>query len=285
MDLFWGAALGLMQGVTEFLPISSSGHLALAELLLGSGGHGTAMAAMEGNAFFHVMLHLATLAAVAAAYRDDILAMAEACGGMLRAPFRRDGSSGRNAPARRLLRMLLFATLPLAAVVPLRHALESLSGVPWFIGAALLTTGVLLYAADRMPRGTKTQEEMSVTDALVMGLAQAAAVLPGLSRSGSAVTAGMSRGLDRGFAVKFSFLMSLLSVTGAAAVSVIDVLGDGVDAALLPACAAGMAAAGLSGYLCIRLLQRIVTRGRFGGFACYCWGMGALSIVLWLLFK
>jgi undecaprenyl-diphosphatase len=182
--------------------------------------------------------------------------------------------------------MIVVATVPLFVIVPFNDAIEQLNAMPWFIGLALIVTGTLLYIADRMPKGTKTEKNMTLVDALVIGLAQAVATLPGLSRSGTTITAGMSRGLNREFAVRFSFLMSLLSVLGAVVLKVISALGEPVDGSLIPAYLIGMVVAGVTGYLSIRLLQKLVVdKGRFGGFAYYCWGVGALSVILSLVLK
>lgn len=285
MNILYAVLLGLVQGVAEFLPISSSGHLALVETLLGSGEGAELVAAMDGSAFFNIMLHLATLVAVVIAYWVDVKAMALECVDMARGLRKGEGLAARNVPTRRLILMIIVATLPLFIIVPFHHALESLNAVPWFIGAALIVTGVLLYIADRMPQGHKTERDMTVWDAVFIGVAQGVATIPGLSRSGTTITAGMSRGLRRDFAVKFSFLMSLLSVLGAVILALVDVIKDGVDGALLGPYLVGMLVAGVTGYFSIKLLQKIVAKGRFGGFAYYCWIVGVLSIILSLALK
>ena len=281
MNILYAILLGLVQGVAEFLPISSSGHLALFENILGL----ETMAAMDGSAVFNVMLHLATLVAVVIAYWSDIRDMLLECGGMIRGLGKGESLVSGNIPARRLILMIIVSTLPLFVILPFHHKLEQLNEIPWFIGAALIVTGLLLFISDRMPRGGKTERDMTLGDALFIGFAQAVATIPGLSRSGTTITAGMSRGLTREFAVKFSFLMSLLSVLGAVILKLIDVIKDDMDASLLPAYLVGMLVAGVTGYASIRLLQRIVAKGRFGGFAYYCWGVGVLSIVLSLILK
>lgn len=281
MNILYAVLLGLVQGVAEFLPISSSGHLALFELILGT----DTLAAMDDSAAFNIMLHLATLIAVVIAYRADVRSMVSELGAMARGIRSGESLASGNVPARRLILMIVVATLPLVLVVPVHHSVEALSGVPWFIGVSLIITGLLLYIADRIPLGGKTERDMTVWDAVVIGLAQAVATLPGVSRSGVTITAGVSRGLTREFAVKFSFLMSLLSVLGAVVLKVIDLIGAGIDVSLLPAYLVGMLVAGVTGYLSIRLLQRIVQKGKFGGFAYYCWGIGAVTIVLSLILK
>jgi len=283
MNILFGVLLGLVQGIAEFLPISSSGHLALVETILGSAG--AAVAAMDDSAFFNIMLHLATLVAVVAAYWQDVKAMAGELVGMVRDVRRGESLASGNVPARRLILMIVVATLPLVLIVPVHNKIEALNGVPWFIGAALILTGLLLFIADHMPQGKKTERDMTVWDAVFIGIAQAIATLPGLSRSGTTITAGMSRNLHRDFAVKFSFLMSLLSVLGAVLLSLVDVIKDGVEPGILPACLVGMVVAGVTGYFSIKLLQKLVSKGRFGGFAYYCWAVGAISIILSLILK
>ena len=278
MTIIYAAILGLVQGVAEFLPISSSGHLALLENILGGSG----LMELDGSAFFNILLHLATLVAVLIAYWRDIVDMFFELGSMAGDLVHGRGLSAKGKPARKQIYMLVLATLPLFVIVPFNDAIESLNTIPWFIGAALILTGTLLYISDRLPRGWKRAEDMSVLDALVIGVAQGLATIPGLSRSGTTITAGMARGLKRTFAVRFSFLMSLLSVSGAVVLQVLDVLEEGIDTAMLPAYGVGMLVAGVTGYLSIRLLQRIVRKGRFGGFAYYCWIVGAVSIVVWL---
>ena len=277
MDILYAALLGLIQGVAEFLPISSSGHLALFENLLGAGG----LAELDGSAFFNIMLHFATLVAVCVAYWADIRDMILEVGDMAGDLVKGRGLSAKGKPSRKLIYMLILATLPLFIIVPFDDYIERLNSIPWFIGAALILTGTLLYIADRMPRGGKTAEDMTVWDAIVIGVAQGLATIPGLSRSGTTISAGMGRGLKRTFAVRFSFLMSLLSVTGAVILQVLDVLKTGLDTAMLPAYTVGMVVAGVTGYFSIRLLQKIVSKGRFGGFAYYCWAVGVISILIW----
>ncbi len=278
MVIVYAAILGLVQGVAEFLPISSSGHLALLENILGGAG----LMELDGSAFFNILLHLATLVAVMIAYRQDIADMFFELGDMAGDLFHGRGLSARGRPARKLIYMILLATVPLFVIVPFNDAIESLNTIPWFIGAALILTGTLLYISDRLPKGRKDVEDMTVVDALIIGLGQGLATIPGLSRSGTTISAGMARGLKRTFAVRFSFLMSLLSVAGAVVLQVLDVIEEGVNTAMLPAYGVGMLVAGVTGYLSIRLLQRIVRKGRFGGFAYYCWVVGAVSIVVWL---
>ncbi len=280
MTIVYAAILGLVQGVAEFLPISSSGHLALLENIMGGAG----LMELDNSALFNIMLHLATLLAVLAVYWRDVCAMFFELGSMGSDLIHGRGLGIHDRPARKMIYMLILATLPLFLIVPFNDAIESLNNIPWFIGAALILTGTLLYISDRLPKGEKNVKTMTAVDALVIGLAQGLATMPGLSRSGTTIAAGMGRGLKRSFAVRFSFLMSLLSVAGAVLLQVLDVAKEGIDTALLPAYGVGMVVAGVTGYLSIRLLQAIVRKGKFGGFAYYCWAVGLVSIAvsIWL---
>ena len=152
------------------------------------------------------------------------------------------------------------------------------------IGIALVLTGCMLYVSDKMKRGTKTETNMTISDALIIGLCQCVATIPGLSRSGTTITAGIATGLDRKFAVKFSFLLSIPAVLGANIISLVDAFKEGVDIANVPAYLIGMVVAMVAGIASISLLRRIAEKGRFGGLAYYCWVMGVLSMILTMIF-
>ena len=263
--------LGLIQGVAEFLPISSSGHLAIAQNLLNL--------QTEVPEFYDVLLHLGTLLAVFVAYWQDI---ADIIGEF----FRGTGDLVRRStptpvpPARRMILLIIFATLPLFAVLPIRHAVQNLSSNMVFIGVALIVTGFLLYASDMMRKGRKTERHATWVDALIVGVGQAIATMPGISRSGMTITAGCFCGFERKFAVRFSFLMSIPAILGANILSIGDALEAGVNWAELPMYLVGVVTAAVVGYLCIRLLKMIAEKGKFGFFAYYCWAVGVLTLVL-----
>jgi undecaprenyl-diphosphatase len=170
-------------------------------------------------------------------------------------------------------------------VLPFKSKVEALGASTLFIGCALLVTGLLLFASDRLRPGRKNERTMTVTDALLIGCAQALAVVPGLSRSGTTISAGTARGLDRTFAVRFSFLMSLPAVLGATLLEVIDAAKTGVDPALIPQYILGMAVAAVSGYFAIRLVNLLAKKGRFGAFAYYCWAVGIVTIIATFVLK
>lgn len=277
MSLWQAILLGLIQGVSEFLPISSSGHLSILNNLF------EMSTTEDGHVFFDVLLHLGTLVSIVTVFWRDIVSMFFEIFGFL-GLGRTGGERKRRYPAARLFFMIILATLPLALILPIKDDLELLFYNTIFIGVALILTGCMLFVSDKMMQGKKTETSMTVWDALIIGICQCAAVIPGLSRSGTTITAGLATGLKRDFAVKFAFLMSIPAVLGANLLSLVDAIKTGVDWSLLPAYIAGMLTAAAVGILSIQLLQRIAKRGRFGGFAYYCWVVGALTIILTMIF-
>lgn len=272
MTYFSAFLLGLVQGVAEFLPISSSGHLAIAQNLLGMKEAGAV------PEFFDVLLHLGTLVAVFVAYWSDIREMiVEFFHGADDLIHRKTPTPV--PPARRLIVLIVIATLPLVAVLPIRKQVQGLSNNMIFIGAALIVTGFLLFGSDLMRKGKKTEKNATWVDALVVGVAQAIATMPGISRSGMTITAGCFTGFERKFAVRFSFLMSIPAILGANILSIGDAIAT-VNVAEIPMYLVGVVTAAVVGYLCIRLLKMIADKGKFGFFAYYCWAVGLLTLVL-----
>jgi len=271
--------LGIVQGVAEFLPISSSGHLAVLQNLFD-------LSAGEDHLFFDVLLHLGTLISICVCYWGDIVAMVREVFIVLRGGRRADGTPVQgHLGAARLFLMIVVGTLPLFLVLPINDKVEELYYITPFIGAALLLTGCMLFVSDKMAPGTRTERNMRFRDALTIGLCQCVATIPGLSRSGATITAGIATGLDRTFAMKYSFLLSLPAVLGANLLSFIKAIGEeSIEASLIPAYLLGMLAAMLSGIAAISLMKLITKKSKFGWFAYYCWGAGVLTIILSLIF-
>ena len=271
MNLFTSLLLGIIQGLAEFLPISSSGHLALAQHLLGIN--------TEVPTFFDVLLHLGTLLAVLVAYWGDVVEIVQEF-------FRGVGDVVHGTtptpvpPARRMILLIIVGTLPLFAILPIHKKVQALGDSMVFIGMALVVTGFLLFACDLVHRGHKTERSATLLDALLVGVGQALATMPGISRSGMTISAGCFLGFERSFAVRFSFLLSIPAVLGANILSLKDALEAGVDWAAVPVYLAGVVASAVVGYACIRLLKLIAQKGRFGGFAYYCWAVGLLTLLL-----
>jgi undecaprenyl-diphosphatase len=281
LNIFIALLLGLIQGIAEFLPISSSGHLVLFSNLFGLESAG------ESNLFFDVLLHFGTLIAVFVYYRKDIAEMISEFFGWIGDLFKGAGKRDRRPvevpPARRLIFLIIVATLPLFLVLPIKDLLEGIRTRPALVGVALIVTGLVLFLSDRIAKGRKTERSATWLDALFVGVCQAIAVTPGISRSGSTISAGLFCGFERKFAVRFSFLMSLPAVLAATAVTFLDALKAGIDTSLVPIYLAGMAVAGVSGYFAIKLINYIAEKSRFGFFAYYCWAAGVISIIAALL--
>jgi len=277
MTFLQSILLGLIQGVAEFLPISSSGHLAIAQNLL----HINA----EVPAFYDVLLHLGTLVAVFVAYWQDIC-------DMVREFFCGIGDLVHHStptpvpPARRLILLIILGTLPLFAILPIKDTVEGLKSSMVFIGAALIVTGFLLFFSDRARKGRKDARSATVLDVLVVGVSQAIATVPGISRSGTTITAGCFVGFDRKFAVRFSFLLSIPAVLGANILTLKDAIQENsIIVSDIPVYLVGVAVAAVVGYICIRLLKMIADKGKFGWFAYYCWAVGLIVLALTLVLK
>lgn len=278
MTYITAALLGLIQGIAEFLPISSSGHLALFQNFLG-------LTDVEhDHLFFDVLLHFGTLISVCIVYRHDVIDMiVEFFAGIadLFSPKRRRQLAP--PPARRLVMLIILGTLPLFVILPVKDVVGGLYSNTLFIGFALLVTGCILFFSDRMAKGRKTERNATIADALLIGFAQAIAVVPGLSRSGTTISAGMLRGMDRSFAVRFSFLLSLPAIFGANLLSLIDAAKEGFDTSLLPMYLVGMTVAMVSGYFAIGLVKMLASKGKFGNFSYYCWLVGIIAVAATIL--
>jgi len=271
----WNAILlGLVQGIAEFLPISSSGHLSILQNLFGMS------TAENGHVFFDVLLHLGTLVSVCIVYWADIKQMVRDCLDVLYVMGHPQDAQNARLPGARLALMIILGTLPLVLILPVHSKVEELYNHTIFIGLILILTGFMLYVSDRMLPGRKTGGTMRVRDALLIGLCQAVATIPGLSRSGTTITAGIATGLNRDFAVKFSFLLSIPAILGANLLSLIHAFSDGIEWQYVPAYLIGMAVAMVTGVAAIRLLKYITQKGGFGKFCYYCWGAGFITIIL-----
>jgi undecaprenyl-diphosphatase len=261
MTILQAVLLGVLQGLTEFLPVSSSGHLALAEHFF----HVT-----SPGVTFEVLLHLGTALAVVVWFRRRIasilVALARAAA---RLPHDRD--------AARLGVHLIVGTIPAAVVgYLLEKEVERAFESPAVVSALLLVTGLFLWAAGRARPGRR--ERTTLADALWIGVAQAVAVLPGISRSGATISAGLGRGLRREAAVEFAFFLSVPVILGAAAASLPDARAAGGDIGW--PVALGSAVAFASALPAIAVLVRAVAGGRIQRFAYYCWAVGGAGLVL-----
>jgi undecaprenyl-diphosphatase len=267
--------LGIVQGLTEFLPVSSSGHLVLFQQLLGF---------RDPPVFFDICVHVGTLAAVFVFFREDISAMLRSVARLLRLALSRRLSKSLLAedPHLRMALMIVIGSIPTAILGLLfKQIVEELFASPILVGLALLVTGALLWTTRRV----KSVEDgarggrFTVPNALLIGLVQGIAIIPGISRSGSTISAGLLLGLERETAARFSFLLSVPAILGATLLGVRDAALRPGGADLLAVLAGAAAAAGM-GYLALRALVPMVRRGRIHLFAPYCWLAGLLTLVL-----
>lgn len=268
MELLRYILLGILQGITEFLPVSSSGHLVLVELLWGSGGFG------QQDLFLNVMLHLGTLAAVALFCRRELAALVHAA---LR--LGRPTRSPEEAAERRLLIAVAIASLPTAllGIVVKLTLVEAFSHL-LFVGAMFLITAGVLWISTRY-RGE--QSEATPKTAFAVGAAQGLAVLPGISRSGATIVTGLAMGLNREAAARFAFLISIPAILGAAAVSLLDIQNlPKFNTSLIFSLSCGTIAAAFAGYFSLVLLTEIVRKARLNLFSYYCAAVGITAIIL-----
>lgn len=274
MSILTAVLLGLVQGIAEFLPISSSGHLALLQNFF----HVDA-----ADMLFDVLLHMGTLLALMLVYRRDIAAIVRGGLGLVGIGRDKGRTSRKNVDRRRMAVFIIVGCLPLVLVVPVRSQVAALYGNSVLVSLMLLLNGLILYLSDRNFQGVRGIRDMAPVPALLIGLGQALAVVPGISRSGTTISVGMLCGYQRKTAVRFSFLLSVPAVLGATVLSMVEAAGQGVDFRLLPAYLCGMGAAAVSGYFSIRLLKWMAARSSFGGFAYYCWGAGIIGMILSLV--
>jgi undecaprenyl-diphosphatase len=275
--------LGIIQGATEFIPISSSGHLIIVPWLFG--WDDPALISLS----FDVALHLGTLVAVLGFFAADWVRLIRA---WVRSIAERKVGVD---PDRRLAWFLLLGSIPGAIVGLLAESRieelfhrpnQPIEPVAMLVMAGLIALmGALLYLADRLARHLRGLNDLIFKDALLIGLAQAAAIFPGVSRSGATITAGLALGLKRETAARFSFLLSAPIIAGAGLKSMIDVAQEwqagavtGFDLFLF---AAGFTAAAVSGYLCIKFLLRYLEQHSTNVFAYYRWGLALLIVVRW----
>jgi undecaprenyl-diphosphatase len=265
LNLGWAALLGGVQGLTEFLPVSSSAHLAIAQHLIPG--------FQQPGLLFDVTLHVGTLVAVCVYFWKDLAGILLGRRGNPRSLSR--------AERMRIIYLMGAATVVTGVIgVSLKHRVESAFTSMATVGAMLLVTGVILLVgqalAARRGRG-KSERQTGLLDSLSIGLMQGLAVMPGISRSGSTISTSLARGLEPAWAARFSFLLSIPAVAGAA---VLECRECGMAAAgQWPLYLAGAAVAFVTGLVAIKLVMRLVERGSLGLFAYYCFGMGALLLV------
>lgn len=261
MTLLQSILLGALQGFTEFLPVSSSGHLAIAQYFLPG--------FQQPGVLFEVLLHVGTFGAVVLYFRRELMEI-------LTSPFRKDEDALLH---RRLLLLLLAGSVPTAVIgLTFRSFFEGLFDNIPVVSLMLLVTGTLLFVSERFRTAGRKEGKLTWGDALVVGTVQAFAIIPGISRSGSTIAALLLKGVDGETAARFSFLLALPAVFGAALLSAGDL--DGLAAGEFPLYLAGTGVAFLTGMVSIHLLMGVIRKRRLFGFAIYCWLVGAFFFTM-----
>ncbi len=255
MSILEAIFLGILQGLTEFLPVSSSGHLLLFQNILGLG---------ETPLFFSIMLHIGTLIAVFAVFRKDIM-------NLIRHPFSK------------VTKMLVLATIPTVVFALLFKFLLGGAFEGEYLGFGFMVTGILLYCMDFFPEGTRELEQITPADALIMGTAQGFGTLPGISRSGSTIAGGSVTGLTRNALARFSFLMSIPAIIGALLLDVKKVdfsaIANGEMGISWLSIIVGMLFAAAVGYVAVKWLLKLITTKSLRPFAYYTFILGFLCVV------
>jgi undecaprenyl-diphosphatase len=247
---FWG----FIQGITEFLPISSSGHLSLIPALFGM---------EEPDLATTAVLHLGTLAAVVWFYRREVI-------GLVTRPFAPDN--------RHLWMLLIIGTIPAAiAGLTLDGPLEVIFAEPWMAAIALIVTGVIIGLSRWLPLGDRGVGDARIPDALIVGMAQAVALVPGISRSGMTITASLAQGMTRVEAARFAFLLGIPAIAGAGLLEGKELIDRG---GFEPSLLVGVAVAAVTGYAAISFLVRLIARVGIAPYAVYCIAFGAIAYLV-----
>ena len=272
MNMLEAALLGLVQGLAEFLPISSSGHLALLEHFFGIEG--------ESALTFAVMLHIGTLIAVIAAYWRDLTALIFELCMVFRDIFTRKGLNASESGTRKLGFLIIVATIPTGVMgVLLNDVFSAMYLSLKAVGAGFLITGTVLFIAERAGSDDKGFLEMKYRSSLLVGICQGVAIWPGISRSGATIFGSLLGGLRRVDAVRFAFLISLPVILGSAVMEAPKAFREGADAAMAAPIALGMAVAAASGFFAIKTMVRVISGKRLLGFSLYTWALGACVLI------
>ena len=300
MNIIQALVLGIVQGATEFIPISSSGHLVLVPWLLDW---------PEPGLVFDTIVHWGTLLAILAVFWRDIVALATAWAGSLsgsKIALRGllnprfgpgSGDPGRaksdllslakcslEQPEARLAWLIIVGTLPAALMGFLcQDFFESLFSSPGWVAALLLVTGGILALSERLGKRRRSLDDLGWLDSVLIGLAQGLAIAPGISRSGATIAMGLLRGVEREAAARYSFLLAAPIIFGAGLLQLIELFQAGAVGANWLSLIVGFLAAAISGYVCIRFLLAYLQRGRLYVFAAYCWLAGSASLIIFFM--
>ncbi len=269
--------LGIIRGISEILPISGSGHQAIFQQILGMQGY------QEKAMLFEAMLRLGLFLGTVHFFRRELRSVF----GTLRQK-RRATQRGEIRLTGRLVFLIVVSALPMLLAVPFYEKAQTLYANLLFTAVSLAVSGILLFVCDHLPHGNKDGKNMTVSDAVFMGFGQAFSVLPGVSRSGLALSAGWLKGVDGAFAMEFTYLMwlpvLLVQVIAQLVRGVLAVSGgtETVSGLLFAQYLAGTAAASVLSYLSLRFMRFLTRKKNLGNFACYCWSAAMVAFILFL---
>lgn len=263
MTTFQSIILGIIQGLTEFLPVSSSGHLVLAQHFWGIS---------EPKITFEIVVHLGSLLAVLIYFHKDIIALLLSATKIFSSK-----KSYHDVNNIKVLAYLLIATIVTAVIgFSFKSKFESLYDIPLAVSIALAVTGLILFISDRIPNGKFDDYNIGWGKAIFIGIGQALAIIPGISRSGTTIAFALFSKMKRENAARFSFLLSIPAILGAALIDFMDI--DSIDPATLGKYSAGAIAAFISGFIVIALLIKLIQQKKLKYFSYYCWALSLVSI-------
>jgi undecaprenyl-diphosphatase len=268
--------LGIVQGLGEFLPISSSGHLALLQHFFGIEG--------ESVLFFAVMLHLGTLLSVFVIYWKDIVSLCKELGLTIADLATGKGPRINSSPERRLGFLIVVATIPTGLMgVFLKDVFAGFYESLGAIGVGFLLTGTILLIAERHGKGKTQVEGMKYRHALFIGIMQGIAITPGISRSGSTIFGGLFMGLDRNFALRFAFLVSIPAILGSVVMELPPAIEVGIPTDIIGPILLGTFVSAVMGFIAIKAMLKLVANLKLSIFSFYTWGLGIFVLAYTIL--
>ena len=275
MSVLNAIVLGIIQGVTYFLPVSSSGHISAICNLFG-------LTTTENeHMFFDVLLHLGTVFSVLIVYWPELTEIfydVRALSGY------QPDSDVRSHSSARFFLLIVVASIPLLLILPIYDYINMLFGKNIFIGVMIVLTGCMLFVSEKFIPGKKTERSMSMLDAIIVGICQCISTIPGLSQPGITITAGLATGLKREFAVKFSFILAVPAILGANILTLVHAAKTGIEWHSVPAYLVGTVFSMISGIITLSFIKKNAKNIKLSGFAYYCWIAGVLVIILTMIF-
>ena len=291
MSILEAIFLGLIHGITEVLPVGSSGHLLIMNKLMGN---------ESIEVYYDIMLHIATVIAIIVAFREDVINIVFELGDMLKRIFvnsliwlsKRKGNNKYSyvkvidTAYKKLVLMVLISIIPTAILGILGQGISQLAGSTlWVVGMCFVVNGTMLFLVDRHSESLDRITDVPYSSGFLVGMAQGISVVPGISRTASTISMGVLLGFNKKLAIKFSFIMAIPAILGQVVFKLINAKGGGISLYLMPGYIIGMIIAGVTGFFAVKLMLRLIMRKRYLGFAIYCLAIGIVTIVISLITK